>query len=275
MTFFEFIKDIIDSSKERIKTPITGSFILAFLAYNWRPLLILISSNKPIEDKIEQIDSNYCGIDSILIPLAIAIGYVLLVPYIMMGLESLTGFALTGRKKHQNKQLFTDLQLMEGLLQQEFKNQQIKSGNVEITALNNTNKHLNEKVEELVAQLETERTTHNRIMEQSKVNEQTLQKQINNLRHPNHFTEQATETLDLVALVSILNEMKRDDLINFTKYYDAYYEGNYKDADKVLNDIILDEFLKHQLIIHSPRGGYRPSEKATAFYKFMQDGKNK
>ena len=52
MPMKDLIKDFLEASRDRIKTPITGSFALAFILWNWRPILILLFSGKSIEDKM-------------------------------------------------------------------------------------------------------------------------------------------------------------------------------------------------------------------------------
>ena len=84
MTFFDFLKDLIDSGRERLKTPITGAFVLSFLAWNWRSFAILFFSDAPIEDKIIVINHEYCTFWNILFPIFIALFYTLLVPKIMV-----------------------------------------------------------------------------------------------------------------------------------------------------------------------------------------------
>jgi hypothetical protein len=130
MDFFEFIKDFTDSAKDRIKTPITGSFTLAFIVYNWMPLSILLFSKSSIEYKIAFINMEYCNVWALIIPLVVAIVYVIGVPYIMMGLEKATRVALKGRKEHKSNQKLKDLELLEGIYAQEFKNTRIKNGNI-------------------------------------------------------------------------------------------------------------------------------------------------
>lgn len=57
----KIIKEIADSSKkvviERVKSPLLSSFSLFWLTINWKIPLVLIGSEKSIEDKIAYIDS--------------------------------------------------------------------------------------------------------------------------------------------------------------------------------------------------------------------------
>lgn len=83
-TISDLIHNLIESSKERIKTPITGAFICSFFIYNWRPIFLLLFSETNIEYKIAMIDYEYCTLGAILWPLLLAFIYTLFVPLIML-----------------------------------------------------------------------------------------------------------------------------------------------------------------------------------------------
>lgn len=84
MTFVNLLKDIIDSAKERVKTPISGAFIWSFTLWNWRPIFLLLYSDASIEDKIVVINNEYCSFWALFFPLCLAFFYVLVVPKIMV-----------------------------------------------------------------------------------------------------------------------------------------------------------------------------------------------
>ncbi|KQO20940.1 hypothetical protein ASF10_15275 [Flavobacterium sp. Leaf82] len=84
MTIADLIKDFIDSTKERLKTPISGAFLWSFIVYNWRPIFLLIFSDTSIENKIVVINYEYCSFWAIFWPLVIATFYTLLIPKIML-----------------------------------------------------------------------------------------------------------------------------------------------------------------------------------------------
>lgn len=88
-TISDLLHSLIESSKERIKTPITGAFICSFFIYNWRPIFILLFSNTNIEYKIAMIDYEYCTLGAILWPLGLAFFYTLMVPSIMLVVDEL------------------------------------------------------------------------------------------------------------------------------------------------------------------------------------------
>jgi hypothetical protein len=83
MTIADLIKELIDTSKERLKTPISGAFLWSFLIYNWRPIAVLFSSEAPIGDRIIVINDVYCKPHALWGPLVLAVFYIVAVPFIM------------------------------------------------------------------------------------------------------------------------------------------------------------------------------------------------
>ncbi|MTH14478.1 hypothetical protein [Flavobacterium sp. LC2016-01] len=88
MTIPDLIKDFIDASKERLKTPISGAFLWSFIIYNWRPIFLLMFSNKSIEDKITVINNEYCNLLAIIVPILMAIFYTKTIPWIMLQIDN-------------------------------------------------------------------------------------------------------------------------------------------------------------------------------------------
>ncbi|MBP4139642.1 hypothetical protein [Flavobacterium geliluteum] len=87
MDFYDFLKDLNDTAKERLKTPITGAFIFSFLIYNWGPILLLLFSDASMEDKIAMINNVYFTIWAIIIPVVMAFFYTIIIPLIMIGVD--------------------------------------------------------------------------------------------------------------------------------------------------------------------------------------------
>ena len=75
----EFFLSFIESTKDRLKNPMIGAFIIAWVAINWRFIFILFFSNKKIEDKITFIETNYFDLNyNLWIPLGFAVFYILI-----------------------------------------------------------------------------------------------------------------------------------------------------------------------------------------------------
>ena len=108
MTFFDFIKSLIDSAKERLKTPITGAFIWSFIIYNWRPIAVLFFSNAPIEDRIVVVNYEYFKdwliVPVLLVPIIMAFIYTVGIPMLMVKIDKI----LSETKKARIKKIYDD-----------------------------------------------------------------------------------------------------------------------------------------------------------------------
>lgn len=107
----EFIQSIFESSNERIKNPFIGSYLTAFLVYNWRVFFLLVFSDAKIEDKIVVINHEYCHIGAILWPLAISLIYILLVPYLNLFFDNLLSYSNDKQAKRKKTGVINKLQL--------------------------------------------------------------------------------------------------------------------------------------------------------------------
>lgn len=87
MTIFEFLKDLNDTAKERLKTPISGAFFFSFLLYNWRPIFLLLFSEASIEDKIIVINREHYNWENLLYPILLALIYTIVVPMLSVIIE--------------------------------------------------------------------------------------------------------------------------------------------------------------------------------------------
>lgn len=84
MDFFDFLKDLSDTTKERLKTPLSGAFLWSFIIFNWRPILFLIFSEESIENKIIVINYEYCSPSALGWPILLAFFYTLIIPRLML-----------------------------------------------------------------------------------------------------------------------------------------------------------------------------------------------
>lgn len=133
----EFISNLFKVSSERLKNPLIFSFLLSWLAFNWRPIFTLLLSDKKIEDRISYISENFNEIHfNLYYPLIFSIGYVLLLPYFTWLIESLVQYAKIGRKRNLISEQLSDLRDKQKLAKEEFKYEQEKAGNAEMSQLN-------------------------------------------------------------------------------------------------------------------------------------------
>lgn len=178
MTIADLIQSTIDSSKERIKTPITGAFICSFIIYNWQPILILFFSDSSIECRII-IAKTYFNAISFLWPLGMALLFTVLIPLLMWGLDTINIFA-------KKKRLATNFQNKKNLINEKMniaddvnKLKHKESGNKEIqelldriTYLEETNNQLNSSNKNTVDQLNSSLKEANNSL--AKVNKELL-----------------------------------------------------------------------------------------------------
>lgn len=93
---------IIDTIQERFKNPLTGSFILAFIAFNWKAFYYIIFSKNKVENKLSLV-SDYVDYNSLLFrPLIIAAIYTLIIPYLIALIEKITLQAAKFRESNAN-----------------------------------------------------------------------------------------------------------------------------------------------------------------------------
>lgn len=100
------LKEILPSFKksfeDRLSNPILGTFGIAWLIVNWRLLAILLFSNKSIEDKIDSIGLNYADWHFLLLyPLLFTVVYLVIFPWLLLGIQLLQEKANGQRKVHK------------------------------------------------------------------------------------------------------------------------------------------------------------------------------
>src|SRR5690625_313596 len=84
------IKELLNVSRERIKNPFVASFLISLIMLNWRPILFILFSSMPIEERIAFSDANYISKKNYIVwPLLIALLYSIILPYVMILIDHL------------------------------------------------------------------------------------------------------------------------------------------------------------------------------------------
>jgi len=257
-TITDLFHSLIETSKERIKTPITGAFICSFFAYNWRPFFILLFSDSKIENKIEIISRDYFKDYHyyVGVPFAIALGYTLLVPLFMVGIEK----CLTPAKKMRIKTIY-DSRI--------FTTRQKVTLATEITKLRNAESG-NKEIEDLLAQIESFR-------EQSNLQQDSL-KQINESHNAtveglNSSLKTSKDSiiakdLEINRLTKLLN-LQRDNAADLTVAVDFEF-------DKIIKNILDNNpKVSAELVLNASRVAKTLSVKDFMFLQALKlNGKN-
>lgn len=184
----EIFNNVIDTTKERLKNPFLGAFILSWIAFNWKGISYFILSDERIADRMETIETDYVGWYSGLgYPLIFAIFYLLGLPIVMLLFDGLSKWALEKRKDHQKDLKISDYKRLTLLAKEEFLLEQEKAGYRDTKTLNAKiellNTQLQEK-EELIANLNQRNSVledfGNEPIQQSKGLDELYQEFLNN-----------------------------------------------------------------------------------------------
>ena len=133
----ELLSTFLETSRDRLKNPFISSFILSWLAFNWKPLFIILFSSKNIESKISLIETKHVSlILNLWLPLSFALFYIILLPYLMWLLEELSNKAIKARKTNQINQQVFDIQNNQNIAKEEVSLENIRANYKEKADLN-------------------------------------------------------------------------------------------------------------------------------------------
>lgn len=209
MTFVDLIKDFIDTSKERLKTPISGAFIWAFIIWNWRPIVLLLFSEQTIEDRIQIIDQYFCTLPALIWPIGLALFYTIAIPAIMIGID----WVLAPIKKirigriYESKDYVTDEKIK--LARKEFELKNIETGNKQIEDFQRQIQELEESKNVLIKNHQFEKDELNSNLSN------TTEMYKNSARSSNNLITELKNKINLLEedVAEKENELKNDDRV--------------------------------------------------------------
>lgn len=144
----EIIDAVFDTAKERMKNPFIGAFILSWVAFNWKPIIVLVFGTGSVEGRISLIEKNYIDLVwNFVLPICFSLFYVMVLPYIMWLFDKIASKAVKGRKTNIKNQKLFDLEARQDYAKEDRKLENIKAGFRDLTELNG-------EIEELQQQLE-------------------------------------------------------------------------------------------------------------------------
>lgn len=148
-TVREIFQSIYESYKDRIKSPLAGSFIITFLIANWKSVAIITGSEWPMHCRIEWVEEHFSMNKNFYYPLIIALGYILILPYLNIIFELCLkryDFYKDGKKKSRRKSDLEQERDEAGILREIA---EAKAGTSEIIMLNKQNENLLNEIKEL------------------------------------------------------------------------------------------------------------------------------
>lgn len=225
----ELFQSIFDSSNERIKNPFIGSYITAFILYNWRAIFLLVFSNATIEDKIVVINHEYCNLGAILWPLAIAFFYILILPYLNLFFDLLLSYSNSKKNIRQKASIISKLEQKKAEAKYEREIAEERAGTSEISELKNQIERLNTENEKLSQQ---NKESFDRYTESIKIKENSekeLSKALsdaeNKLKKIENEYKNSTQNNTNKSLIQLIVSSLTEKEFSYFKKYAAYKEN--------------------------------------------------
>ncbi len=236
----EFFNSIFQTSSERMRNPVVGSFILSWIVFNWKSITTLIFSNKIIENRIDYISQNFVDIwYQLYYPLFFTVFYVLLLPYLTLGIDYILSYAKIKRKETATDEIIKDFKDKQKIAVEERIFEEAKAGNAEIS-------ELNEKISDLTKVNEEKQKTINSL--KIDIDELTREKKL--LEAFMNIDNQDESELTVEQIELLDNEYKE-----FIKTEDASYFENiaieinqFKNVPKSINQIVIERFIMRGII---------------------------
>jgi len=196
-TVKEIFQSIYDSYRDRIKSPLVGSFIITYLIFNWRLVAILFYSEWPIHCRIEWIEENYCEWYHYVVPFLIALFYVMGLPYLNLGFEKILEKYSTTKLTKKNNSKLDALDHKKKEAEKKRLIADAEAGTSEIINLNEKIKNLNDEIEMIntINKSEIERYKTN-----DERNQQIIKEQISTIK------QQIAEEKEYKAAVATVKE---------------------------------------------------------------------
>ena len=90
----DFFGSILGNIKERTQSPLLGSYTVAFIAYNWKPLVVLFTSKCTGASLVREVSSEFSSpIWDVGVPLIVAVAFSVLYPLAKSFIGRLNSFA--------------------------------------------------------------------------------------------------------------------------------------------------------------------------------------
>ena len=194
---------IFKSSEERLKNPFIGTFVLSFIALNWKAISVFILSDQKIEERINYVTNNYSNLLNLLLfPTLFSVFYLVAIPYLMWFFEVLTYKSFKERSQNLYKNKLIDIDGKKLVAQSEIELENLKADYKEKADLNRQIDFFKEKLTEKDIDLKK------------------LEEAINELSNLNNDLKKDINTKE--NTINHLYEKLEDTEIRTKNYYDEY-----------------------------------------------------
>lgn len=253
MEIKELFQSIFDSSNERIKNPFIGSYITAFILYNWRAIFLLVFSDSTIEDKIVVINHEYCDLGAILWPLSIAFFYILILPYLNLVFDALLSYSNSKKNIRLKASVISKLEQKKAEAKYEREIAEERAGTSEISELKNQIERLNSENEKLSQQNKESFDRYNEALKIKENSEKELSKALleseNKLKNLEKETnKKASENNTTRSLAQLILSALTEKEISYFKRYGVFKEGGTKGKGFTLDSVTMNRLSELGLI---------------------------
>jgi predicted transcriptional regulator len=259
----ELLKSIFESSQERIKNPLIGTFAISWILINWKPVFILLFSKLTVEKRILEVELSYTSFNyNFLLPLLIALFYVILFPYLMWLIDELIKKSTKERKINIITQLILDVQGKQKLAIEETKLENIKSDLKDKVESNRQLEKLNKEIELKNNEIESQRISFNTLNENYG--------ELKALLKESDKTEDMSNP-DFEKLKEEYSEFRKSDMYEFFREIGISIRNKNKFPDKA-NEIIKEKYLMEEIVEEAfdeinGRNYYKFSVKGNFYWK--------
>lgn len=263
MTFSDLLKDIIDSSKDRIKTPISGAYALSFILWNWRPIALLLFENTSITQKIIVINAEYCNVLALIGPLLLGLFFTIGIPYLMTIIDKVLVPAKKIRLKTTYDAKTDEIKEQIDLVDQELKLQDKKNRSKTTEDFEN---QIGELQKRLDTSIESNKTVVENYEQQIKDLNYIIQKNTLDKENDYEFYSNQRELTEMTNLMINSDFHPQDFLfaINNPPELGVIY-------DKSVFSSKVYSFLSKQEFVESFNDGFRYSGSGIKFIKFVTE----
>ncbi len=233
----DLIANLLETSKERLKNPFVGAFLISFVAINWRVFWIILFSDVKVEDRIIYVQDFYISAEyGLLYPLIVALVYVIVLPYITWGLDLLVEKSTVERKRMAITQQVGDIKGKQELAIEEAKLEDAK-------ASFRDKADLNKRIELLQNQL----NERERLIAKRDEEIQSLHDEIEVITSPHLERPSKIDAQNEEGLSEQYEKFKSSDLHKYFLQVGTAVR-KFQDFPTDLNDIIKEKFLATEIV---------------------------
>ncbi len=264
----EFFKNIYDTSRERLRNPILGAFLFAVITINWKGFASLFFSDLPVEDRVTRIENLYGFTwDKFWWVIGVTLLYIVVLPYLMWGLEKVTYLATKGRKKGRTKNTVDDLDGRILIARKENELEILKAKLKDVSELNEEIKKLVKEKNRLINENEDNKEQYKGLVyEMHRFLEQNPESHVSKRLFdylaltPVLIQEEKERNVNTLGLQEVVNEVNKKVLVKTNKTVGKYLSTdnqNIIDPDAVIEkflEIKKGFFYKYFRVIHDSIG---------------------